>query len=50
MPEKESRVVGSKFLPLHCLYSGPDYNYSKIKLNIFFHKILLKSLPHILII
>ena len=30
MAEKESRVVGSKFLPLHHQYKHPDYNYSKI--------------------
>ena len=26
--EKEHRVAGNKFLPLHCLYKCPDYNYS----------------------
>ena len=30
--EKESRVFGNKFLPLHHLYKRPDYNYSNIKL------------------
>ena len=51
MAVKESRVLGNKFLTLHCLYKLPDYNYSKIKLdNSFLKKILLKSLPHILII
>ena len=33
MEEKERRVVGNKFLPLHWLYKCPDYNYSKIKLD-----------------
>ena len=33
MSEKESRVVGNKFLPLHRLYKRPNYNYSKIKLD-----------------
>ena len=26
MAEKESRVVGNRFLPLHRLYKRPDYN------------------------
>ena len=51
MVEKENRVVGNKFLPLHRLYKRPDYNYSKLTLIIlFWNKTLLKSLPHILII
>ena len=51
MAEKENRVVGNKFLPLHRLYKRPDYNYSKLTLIIlFWNKTLLKSLPHILII
>ena len=36
--EKESRVVGNKFLPLHSLYKRPDYNYCKIKLDNSFLK------------
>ena len=28
MAEKDSRVVGNKFLPLHRLYKCPEYNYS----------------------
>ena len=34
MPEKEGRVLGNKFLPLHHLSKRPYYNYSKIKLRI----------------
>ena len=30
MAEKDSRVVGNKFLPLHRLYKCPEFNYSKI--------------------
>ena len=45
--EKYSRVVGNKFLTLHRLYKRLEYNYSKIE---FYNKILLRSLPHILII
>ena len=26
MVEKENRVVGNKFLPMHRLYERPDYN------------------------
>ena len=26
MKEKDSRLVGNKFLPLHCLYKRPVYN------------------------
>ena len=36
--EKDSRVVGNKFLPLHRLYKRPEYNYSKIKIDNFFLK------------
>ena len=43
--QKESRVVGNKFLPLHRLYKPPDYNYSKIKLdNSFLKQDFLKIL------
>ena len=38
MSERKSRVIGNKFLPLHCLCKGPDYNYSKIELNDSFLK------------
>ena len=27
MAEKDNRVVGNKFLPLHRLYKRPEYNY-----------------------
>ena len=51
MVEKDSRVVGNKFLSLHRLYKRSEYNYSKINLIILsWNKILLKFLPHILII
>ena len=51
MAEKDSRVVGNKFLPLHRLYKCPEYNYSKNKLdNSFlkqnFVKILTTHLDH----
>ena len=47
MAEKESRVVGNMFLPLHSLYKRLDCNYSKIKLdNSFFVKILTTHLDH----
>ena len=51
MTGKQSRAVGNKFLPLHCLYKCPDFNYSKIKLdNSFFKqnfvKILATRLTH----
>ena len=51
MTEKDSRVVGNKFLPLHHLCKRPEYNYSKIKLdNSFlkqnFAKILTTHLDH----
>ena len=51
MAEKDSRVVGNKFLPLHRLYKRPEYNYSKNKLdNSFlkqnFVKILTTPLDH----
>ena len=51
MAEKDSRVVGNKFLPLHGLYKRPEYNYSKNKLdNSFlkknFVKILTTHLDH----
>ena len=51
MTGKQRRVVGNKFLPLHCLYKCPDFNYSKIKLdNSFFKqnfvKILATRLTH----
>ena len=51
MAEKDSRVVGNKFLPLHRLYKRPEYNYSKNKLdNSFlkqnFVKILTTHLDH----
>ena len=51
MAEKDSRVVGNKFLPLHRPYKGPEYNYSKNKLdNSFlkqhFVKILTTHLDH----
>ena len=36
--EKKSRVVGNKFLPLHCLSKSSDCNYSKIKLDNSFLK------------
>ena len=38
MAEKESIVVGNKFLSLHRLYKRLDYNYSKLKLDKFFLK------------
>ena len=38
MAEKDSRVVGNKFLPLHSLYKRPEYNYSKNKLDNSFLK------------
>ena len=49
--EKDGRVVGNKFLPLHRLYKCPEYNYSKNKLdNSFlkqnFVKILTTHLDH----
>ena len=49
--EKQSRVVGNKFLPLHRLYKRPDYNCSKIKLDKSFLKqnfvkILVPHLDH----
>ena len=51
MVEKDSRVVGNKFLSLHRLHKRSEYNYSKINLIILsWNKILLKSLPQILII
>ena len=51
MTEKDNRVVGNKFLPLHRLYKRLEYNYSKIKLdNSFLKQNFVKSLPHILII
>ena len=51
MAEKDSGVVGSKFLPLHRLYKRLEYNYSKSKLdNSFlkrnFVKILTTHLDH----
>ena len=51
MAEKDSRAVGSKFLPLHRLCKCPEYNYSKNKLdNSFlkqnFVKILTIHLDH----
>ena len=51
IPEKESRAVDNKFLPLHRLYNSPDYNYSKIKfdssfLKLNFVKILITHLDH----
>ena len=51
MTEKESRVVGNKFKPMHRLYKRPEYNYSKIKLDNFllkqnFVKILTTHLDH----
>ena len=36
MTEKDSRVVGNKFLPLHRLYKCPECNYSKIKFDYSF--------------
>ena len=45
MAEKESRVVDNQFLPLHCLYKRPEYNYSKNKLdNSFLKQNLVKIL------
>ena len=38
MAEKDGRVVGNKFLPLHRLYKRPEYNYSKNKLDNSFLK------------
>ena len=38
MAEKDSRVVGNNFLPLHHLYKYPEYNYSKNKLDYSFLK------------
>ena len=38
MTEKDSRIVGNKFLPLHRVYKCPKYNYSKIKLDSSFLK------------
>ena len=38
MTEKDSRVVGNNFFSLYRLYKCPEYNYSKIKLDIFFLK------------
>ena len=38
MAEKDTAVVGNKFLPLHRLYKHPEYNYSKIKLDSSFLK------------
>ena len=38
MAEKDSRVVGKKFLPLHRLYKRPEYNYAKNKLDNSFLK------------
>ena len=38
MTEKDSRVVGNTFLPLHRLFKRPEYNYTKIKLDNFFLK------------
>ena len=36
--EKDTAVVGNKFLPLHRLYKRTEYNYSKIKLDSSFLK------------
>ena len=45
MAEKESRVVGNKFLPLHRLYKRPNYNYSKTELdNSFLKQNFVKNL------
>ena len=33
MAEKDSRLVGNTFLPLHCLCKRSEYNYSKNKLD-----------------
>ena len=38
MTEKDSRVVGNRFLPLHRLYKCPKYNYSQIKVDNSFLK------------
>ena len=51
MTEKDSKVVGNKFLPLHRLYKRPEYNYSKNKLDysflkLNFVKILTTHLDH----
>ena len=51
MPEKESRVAGNEFLPLHRVCKRPDYNYSKVKLdNSLLKQNFVEVLPHILII
>ena len=42
--EKDSRVVGNKFLPLPRLYKCPEYNYSFLKQN--FVQILTTHLDH----
>ena len=38
MAEKDGRVVGNKFLPLHRLCKCSEYNYSKNKLDNSFLK------------
>ena len=38
MAEKDSRVVGNKFLPLPRVYKDPEYSYSKNKLDNYFLK------------
>ena len=43
--EKDSTVVGNKFLPLLSLYKRPEYNYSKTELdNSFFKQDFVKIL------
>ena len=45
MAEKDSRVVGNNFLPLHRLYKRPGYNYSKIKVDNSFLKQNFVKIP-----
>ena len=40
--EKESGVVGNKFLLLRCLFKRPNYNYAKIELDRSFINLEIK--------
>ena len=47
MVEKESRLVGNNFLPLHRLYKSPDYNLKDLKINLkdagYFIRVSIRS-------